>query len=108
MVFASLFLPLCYVAFLCICLTVSIMIPVILFVMAPVSLILLIVLLVLWRKLKKKGWFSREIQDQTLRDEGGYWKVIGMKAAKVSMIVLMVLCGISLVVCGIMLALIYL
>lgn len=107
MVFASVFLMLAYVCFVCVCYTVAVILPVMFLILAALSLILLVVLAILWFKLKKKGWFSREYQSRKLSEEGGYWKVMGMKAIRVAMIVLMIIAGVNLVVCLLLTAAIF-
>lgn len=108
MAFASLFLPMLYIAFLCLCFTLGAILPILTVILAILNGIAFAALLILWFRLKKKGWFSRMHQEQALAQDGGYWKVMGMKAAKGSMLVLMVLSLLGFLICGAIAVMIYL
>lgn len=98
MVFASLFLMLGYLAFMSVLYVIAVVMPVVSVILAALNLAALILLLILWFRLKKKGLFSREYLEKMDAQEHGYWKVIGLRVARAALIVVIVLTAVSLVV----------
>ena len=92
MIIASIFLPLLFLAYMCLCFILGVVMPALFLICAVVNFILFAVLLVLYFRLRRKGWFvlSPE-QDQ-------YWKNIGKKAGKVSVLILLSLSGIGFLI----------
>ena len=108
MVFAAPILILAYIGFLCLCFTIAVVLPVMFVILAVLSLAALVILAIVWRKLKKKGWFAKENHERLLCQEGGYWKVLGMKTVRVALTVMIVLSCLCLAVCAVFAAIIYL
>ena len=108
MVFAAPILILAYAVFVCLCFAIATVLPVMSVILGLLSLAVLVAVAVIYRRLKKKGWFSREDHDRLLAQEGGYWKVMGRKAARIGLTVAMILSGLCLVICAVLIGILYL